>query len=150
MAKLIFIIVSLLSTSIFATELDQPVTNVSDRSRLEKNLPPVIIVRTNEETGASAYLISEDKVAANDEQTMKQIAATAKFTAIADQNHVEELDREGGVASFYFQFNYGFYNPYARYYYNYGYARTYNYAYGSYYRWNWGGYAYNCYRLGWY
>ncbi|MCB0348722.1 MAG: hypothetical protein KDD37_07795 [Bdellovibrionales bacterium] len=152
MSKIIFIMISLLSTSVFATELDQPVTNVSDRSRLEKKLPPTVIIRRNEKTGVSEFLISEDKIAAHDEEAMKQIASTAKFTPIASQDQVQELDREGGVASFYFQYNFGFYNPYVRYYYPYAYARTYtyNYAYGAYYSWYWSGYTYNCFRLGWY
>ncbi len=121
MAKFALILLSILSTSAFATEM---VTEA----------PQTIIVRGTQDANSAEYVVTD----LTSEDAIKELAATSEFTALT--NTADELDRETGVASFYFQWNYTYYNPWINYY---GYRYNYSYA------WNWGSYYYRCYRLGW-
>jgi hypothetical protein len=86
--------------------------------------------------------MNQEKVQVED---ARRVVDSATFVAVntdpADYK-TAELDREGGVASFYFYYNFGYYYPAFTYY-------AYTYSYAPYYYWNYGGYYYNCYRLWW-
>jgi hypothetical protein len=48
MTKFALIFLSIFSLSAFASELDQPVSNVSNREKLMRKLPATVIVRSDE------------------------------------------------------------------------------------------------------
>lgn len=121
MAKIALILLSFLSTSAFAVETSTPAT---------------IIVRQAENSNVVELVSSDAKLSETEAQAL---ASTAEFSPLA----MDELDRETGVASFYFRWNwsYGYYRPWAFNYYGYSYALSY--------AWNWYGYNYYCYYPRW-
>lgn len=141
MMKIALIILSLFSTSLFASELDTPVTNISNELRFEKELPKTMIVRVNAETNKNEFAVIEETAPENMDE-LNALAKSATFSTLPSAEQVHELDRESGVASFYFHYNYGYYYPYVNYY-------SYTYNYSFYTSWNWAGYWYYCYRLRW-